>query len=53
MFCHIYYFYYLSLESCFDGEGPCSSYIKWIKKKSKTRNNFLFIIDYNHTINFI
>ena len=35
MFCHIYYFYYISLESCFDGEGPCSSYIKWIKKKVK------------------
>ena len=35
MFFHIYYFYYLSLESCFDGEGPCSSYIKWIKKKVK------------------
>lgn len=35
MFCNIYYFYYLSLESCFDGEGPCSSYIKWIKKKVK------------------
>ena len=30
-----YYFYYLSLESCFDGEGPCSSYINWIKRKIK------------------
>ena len=29
----IYYFYYLSLESCLDGEGPCSTYIDWIKKK--------------------
>ena len=28
-----YYFYFLSLESCFDGEGPCSTYIDWIKKK--------------------
>jgi len=28
-----YYFYFLSLESCFDGEGPCSININWIKKK--------------------
>ena len=28
--CYIYYFYYLSLESYFDGDVPCSSYIKWI-----------------------
>ena len=28
-----YYFYFLSLESCFDGEGPCTTYIDWIKKK--------------------
>jgi len=28
-----YYFYFLSLESCNDGEGPCSTYIDWIKKK--------------------
>lgn len=35
MFILSYYFYYLSLESCFDGEGPCSSYINWIKTKIK------------------
>ena len=28
-----YYFYFLSLESCLDGVGPCSAYIGWIKKK--------------------
>ena len=28
-----YYCYFLSLESCNDGEGPCSTYIDWIKKK--------------------
>ena len=28
-----YYFYFLSLESCNDGEGPCSTYLYWIKKK--------------------
>ena len=28
-----YFLYFLSLESCFDGEGLCSTYFKWIKKK--------------------
>ena len=28
-----YLFYFLSLESCFDGEGPCSTYVNWIKIK--------------------
>lgn len=28
-----YYCYFLSLESCFKGEGPCSIDIDWIKKK--------------------
>ena len=28
-----YYFYFLSLESCLKGEGPCSIDIDWIKKK--------------------
>ena len=28
-----YLLYYFSLESCFDGEGPCCTYIKWIKLK--------------------
>ena len=28
-----YLFYYFSLESCFDGEGPCATYIDWIKSK--------------------
>ena len=29
----IYFLYFLSLESCFDGEGPCSMNTSWIKKK--------------------
>ena len=28
-----YWFYYLSLESCFDGEGPCATYVDWMKLK--------------------
>ena len=28
-----YYFYFISLEPCLDGEAPCSIKHKWIKKK--------------------
>ena len=28
-----YLLYYFSLESCLDGEGPCCTYIDWIKEK--------------------
>lgn len=30
-----YLLYFLSLESCFEGEGPCSIRVKWIKTKIK------------------
>ena len=33
MFGLSYFLYFFSLESCFDGEGPCSMYFDWIKKK--------------------
>ena len=28
-----YWLYFLSLEACFEGEGRCSTYVDWIKKK--------------------
>ena len=28
-----YFLYFLSLESCFDGEGPCTGKYNWIKLK--------------------
>ena len=49
LFSVAYYFYYLSLEKCLKGEGPCSFDWKWITLKIKqfiniSNNNYFFII---------